>query len=374
MTVRFDLVAATQLLVVGGSRAYGLHTPDSDVDVKGLCAPPRRLLYGFLERFEQADDPAWIAAFTGRLTDDEQRIVARSKLEGSVYALAKFMRLGAEANPHILDVLFGRDDAVRVITPVGQALRDGRRRFLSQRARDSFGGYASAQLKRIRTHRRWLLSPPERPPERADFGLPPATLIPADQLGAARAAVEAQLARWDADLEPLAAPDAARLRAQIADALTEQLAHDRFTLAGRAVGLDDNFIDLMDRERRYGAAHGEYTRYRGWLASRNPARAALEAAHGYDTKHAAHLVRLLRMALEITQTGEVHVWRGGIDADELQAIRAGAWSYDALEAWTDAATAALAAEAPNTPLPRRPDLAALDAWCVTLTEQALAAE
>lgn len=369
----FRLRTHTHLLVVGGSRAYGLHRPDSDVDVKGLCVPPASWLHGFLHRFEQADDVASIAVFVDDLAPHEQAIARQTKLEGSVYALAKFVRLGAEANPHILDALFGRDEEIRVCTPVGAALRAARDTFLSQRARDSFGGYAAAQLKRIRTHRRWLLHPPAAAPTRAAFDLPETTLIPRDQLGAARAAVEQQLARWELDLEALPPPDAIRVREHVETVLAEQLVHDRFVVAGRAVGLDDNFIELMDRERRYGAAQAEFSRYGHWLAHRNPARAALEAAHGYDTKHAAHLVRLLRMALEIVRTGRVHVWRGGLDADELQAIRSGAWSYDALEAWADEHTTRLKEESARCPLPRRPDLEALDALCVELTEVALGA-
>ncbi len=56
------------------------------------------------------------------------------------------------------------------------------------------------------------------------------------------------------------------------------------------------------------------------------AMAALEEKYGYDTKHAMHLVRLLRMGVEALRTGEVIVKRP--DADELLAIRDGAWSYD----------------------------------------------
>jgi hypothetical protein len=140
-------------------------------------------------------------------------------------------------------------------------------------------------------------------------------------------------------------------------------------VAGRSIGLDDNFIDLMDRERRYRVARSEFQQHQRWLQERNPARAALEAEHGYDTKHAAHLVRLLRMALEIVRTGEVHVWRGDRDADELLAIRAGAWAYDDLEAWADARRTELVAEAGACPLPRRPDLDALEALTVDLTER-----
>jgi len=368
----FDLRAHTHLLVVAGSRAYGLHRPSSDVDLKGFAVPPRAWLMGFRHRFDQVDDADGIAVFADTLTEAEQAVVRRTKLEGSVYGLAKFVRLAADANPHMLDALFCRDDEIRLCTPIGEALRAARRQFLSQRCRDSFGGYARAQLKRIRTHRRWLLTPPTEAPTRAAFDLPEHSLMPREQLNAAQAAIRKQLDRWELDLDGLGKADSQRVRGEVERVLVEQLAHDRYVVAGRAIGLSDNFVELMDRERRYRAARAEFQQHQRWLRERNADRAALEAAHGYDTKHAAHLVRLLRMALEIVRSGEVHVWRGDRDGDELQAIRAGAWSYDDLEAWADDAEARLRAEASACPLPRRPDLDALEALTVRLTEEAIA--
>ena len=61
---------------------------------------------------------------------------------------------------------------------------------------------------------------------------------------------------------------------------------------------------------------------------RNPVRPELERRYGYDTKHAMHLVRLMRMGLEVLQHGELRVRRS--DAEELRAIRDGALSFDAL--------------------------------------------
>lgn len=43
----------------------------------------------------------------------------------------------------------------------------------------------------------------------------------------------------------------------------------------------------------------------------------------YNYKHAMHLIRLMRMNLEILSTGQVNVYRQGLDADELLFIRAG---------------------------------------------------
>ena len=72
-------------------------------------------------------------------------------------------------------------------------------------------------------------------------------------------------------------------------------------------------------------------------------------------------------------TGQVHVWRGEIDAEELTAIRRGEWSYERLleeatmenerleELWRTGAHV----------VPSTPDRTALDALVVEITEAAL---
>lgn len=44
---------------------------------------------------------------------------------------------------------------------------------------------------------------------------------------------------------------------------------------------------------------------------------------GYDVKHGAHAIRPLRMGVEFLRTGEFHVDRTGIDAEELKEIKRG---------------------------------------------------
>jgi len=366
-----DLRAHTLLLTVAGSRAHGVHTPTSDIDLRGCAFPTRAQLLGFRGRFQQADGPGDMDAFAGDLTPDERGVAASTKLEGTVYSLQKFAKLSADANPNLLEVLFCRDAEVRHITPAGERLRGARDAFLSQRALHRFTGYAHRQLHRIRGHRAWLLDPPKAPPTRAAFDLPERTLLPKDQLAAAEAEVQRQLDRWNPDWGDLRASEVERLTAAWTETWSEVRAagETRWHRAARAIGLDDNLMAVMDRERRYRSAQKHWEQYRHWKAHRNPARAALEAAHGYDTKHGMHLVRLLRMGREILATGQVRVWRGGIDQDELQAIRAGAWPYEQLVEWADREAAALRAlvKQEQTVLPAHPDLDALDGLVVELT-------
>lgn len=64
-------------------------------------------------------------------------------------------------------------------------------------------------------------------------------------------------------------------------------------------------------------------------------RKALVEKYGYDTKNAAHLVRLLRMGIEFLNTGELIVDRGGYDATELLDIKRGDWSLERVHSHAD---------------------------------------
>jgi predicted nucleotidyltransferase len=114
-----------------GSQAYGTALPTSDTDVKGVAIAPPEFYLGFTRTFEQHDA-------------HEPDVV--------VFELRKFMRLAAECNPSIIEVLFTSPEDHLKVTAAGEELLAARGWFLSRRARQSFAGYAWAQLKRMQTH------------------------------------------------------------------------------------------------------------------------------------------------------------------------------------------------------------------------------
>jgi len=302
------LVTGTDVTVifetVHGSRAYGLATESSDTDLRGVFVPPAARFTGYLEGPDQLEPSA----------------------ERVLYEIRKFFRLAAVCNPTVIEILF-TDPADHVaMTAEGQLLVDRRREFLSRLAGDSFGKYGLAQLHRIKSHRRWLLSPPAKKPERADHGLPDRLTIPRDEQGA--------------------------LEAMLGDGRMEE------------ADLSSGFLDLLDRERRYRGALREWQQYQEWTRKRNPLRAELERRYGYDTKHAMHLIRLLRMAVEILSTGDVLVRRP--DAEELLAVKRGALSYDALLEQAEALGSRTQALVEGSPLPQRPDEERLNLFCAEI--------
>lgn len=377
--MNFDLFDHTILLTRAGSRAYGTHTVTSDLDVKGVAIPPAEYLVG-LDRFDQADKPLHFQddRFLALLSEDERFVVKSSKLEGSVYDFRKFLSLAIDNNPSILDALFCRDEDVLLATAEGKLLRQHRDSLLSARCKFTFSGYAIAQLKRINLHRRWLLNPPDHNPTRIEYELPEQTLIPANQLAAAEAMVRKKLDEWQFDFS-LIEDDASRMELtdQITATVSEVIAGIRteaneqdvkWRAAVRAVGLDDNLLLVMERERKYKAAKVEWNNYQRWKQTRNPDRAALEERHGYDTKHGSHLVRLLRMGYEIMSEGKVNVWRGGIDSDELLAIRNGHWSYEELISYTNEMESKLNSiyDSGKYAVPRTPDRSDINKLCVKI--------
>jgi len=143
-----------------------------------------------------------------------------------------------------------------------------------------------------------------------------------------------------------------------------ELSDTKFTAACRQLGFDENFIDFITREKQWRKGVKQWEQFCEWKEKRNPARAELEKKHGYDTKHGSHLVRLMRMCREILTDGKVLVRRP--DADELNAIRDGQWSYEQLTEWANREDKELIEVARTSPLPKQPDRVALDALCQQL--------
>ncbi len=346
------LQSRTILLCRHGSWAYGTNIATSDEDFRGVAIAPREYYLGGLHRFEQAvcNDP-----------------------DLTIFELKKFVSLAAQGNPNVLEVLFVDDSDRLAISPAGERLLAARDLFLSRRLKATFAGYAHGQLRRISGHHRWLVNPPTQAPTRAEFKLPERTLIPQDQLAAAEAGIRQKLDGWSVDfLDDLGRDVREGILQKMSLHLAELQVCSDDTLwmgAARSIGYDENFIHLLDMEKRYTARKREWDQYNEWKVKRNPVRAALEAKSGFDTKHAMHLVRLLRVCREVLETGKLLVRRP--DAAELLEIRNGAWTYEQLVEWAEKEDAALDEVARNSLLPKAPDLVAIDRLCVDLVAEAI---
>lgn len=332
-----------------GSIAYGTNTIKSDEDFRGICIPTKDYYFGF-KSFEQAE---------------------LKNPDVVIYEIRKFFRLAADCNPNALEILFVDPSDVISMDSIGESIIENRNLFLSKKVKHTMTGYAMSQLRRIKSHKKWLLSPPTKPPTRAEMGLVDSTLIPQDQLMAVQAEIQKEVDRAQFDfLDNLEESTKIGIKTAMAEMLAEIkiTADDHWMAACRKIGLSDNFIEIMKKEREYNSRKKEWDQYNNWKANRNPARAELEAKYGYDCKHAYHLVRLIRMCEEILTTGKVIVKRP--DREELLSIRNGCWTYEQLIEFADGQEKKLN-EAYNTynVLPRVPDKEKLDKLCVALVEK-----
>ena len=114
----FSLPDRTVLLTVAGSRAYGMHMEDSDLDVKGIFVPPLKYYFG-TKRIEQIDDKAELERFSSNLSTAQLSVKAKYGMEGTLFEVRRFLDLAAGANPNILDVLFCREQEVILNTTHG---------------------------------------------------------------------------------------------------------------------------------------------------------------------------------------------------------------------------------------------------------------
>ena len=115
------------LLGLGGSYAYGTNNENSDLDIRGVATHNSE---DILTRkgFEQVVDET---------TDT------------TVYSLEKIINLLSNCNPNTIEILGLEPWQYLHTTFIGEELIKNKDMFLSKRAAHSFGGYATAQLRRL---------------------------------------------------------------------------------------------------------------------------------------------------------------------------------------------------------------------------------
>ncbi|MFG2005914.1 DNA polymerase beta superfamily protein [Spirillospora sp. NPDC048911] len=115
-----------------GSTAYGLATPESDVDRLGVYAAPT-------EQFHGLHLP--IGKKASKVSNDP---------DVTLHEAGKWAGLALGCNPTATELAWLPDDCYEVRTPLGEDLIGIRTSFLSAgRVRDAYLGYAVAQFKRL---------------------------------------------------------------------------------------------------------------------------------------------------------------------------------------------------------------------------------
>lgn len=146
MTVDYNFLKENDLIlyeIISGSRLYGTNKPTSDFDKRYVYILPNEYIFGMRGNYiEQVNDK----------TND---VVG--------YEIGRFLELVSVQNPNILELLFAdSDDCIIYKHPMFDDILQYKDKFLSKVCRDSFGGYAIAQIKKARGLNKKIVNPVEK--------------------------------------------------------------------------------------------------------------------------------------------------------------------------------------------------------------------
>lgn len=291
-----------------GSHAYGTNIESSDEDYRGIFA----------------GDPVNVRTPFFRINEMEDTNEEDTKF----YELAHYMKLTLDCNPNVVETLWVDTSDIVVSTPAYEMLREGRFDLLSSKIAFTTVGYALAQLKRIKGHNKWINNPqPEQPP------LPFQYLSVVQWFGAGKnLKVDVTAYRDDHRLIPYGG-DLFAVVPEKGRQLWDNRGDLNDTFEGDRSQLPSPLMLVKWNREEFKSLLEKHNQYWNWKRNRNEKRSELEEQFGYDTKHAMHLVRLLRMGVEALRDGQIVVKRP--DAHELLAIRNGAWKYEDLVAYAE---------------------------------------
>jgi len=315
-----------------GSLSYGTNIPTSDIDFRGLfCADPINIRTPFFAVRECTD-----------VNEEDTKL----------YELTHFMKLCLDCNPNIIETLWVDHSSIINSSPGYELLRSSREELLSSKLAFTFSGYAISQLKRIKGHNKWINNPqPVEAPVEADYitmvqSFLPEKIMPRDF----------NIRAWSRDhcLVPYGThlygvyPNKGKTLVNQEGRLCPTDHSDHSTMGVPSFIIKFNF-------EVYKVAKETHASYWSWKNNRNETRGELEEQFGYDTKHAMHLVRLLRMGAEALRGEGIIVKRP--DAEELLTIRNGAWTYEEIVEYAEEMDHEVREVLyRNTPLRKKPDI------------------
>jgi predicted nucleotidyltransferase len=123
-----------------GSHLYGTNTPKSDVDYSGIFLPTKELVFGF-QRVEEVD--------LSIIDKDEAGKNTKNAIDRKLYEFRKFVKLAMDNNPNVIEQLFVNKANIVYINEAGRALLAERHKFPHQGLLQKFKGYAHSQKHKM---------------------------------------------------------------------------------------------------------------------------------------------------------------------------------------------------------------------------------
>jgi hypothetical protein len=330
---------------ISGSRAYGTNTQNSDTDFRGVFILPIENILGF-NYIDQVSD---------------------STNDSVYYELGRFLQLLQSQNPNIIELFNMPPESVLFKHPMFDEILKHRESFISKVCKDSFGGYAVAQIKKARglnKKQNWEMEKVTRK-DVLDFVyvVHNEQTIPWKTWNSSRGfsekfcgVVNVPNARdlyavyFDTDANncfnesipedirernkswrrsenhPMGFGYRGLVKSDEGESVSESNA---LRLSSIPKG-ETPIANIVYNKDAYTQHCRDYRSYEEWLKNRNEDRYQTNQDHGkgYDSKNMMHCIRLIRMALEIANQSKVIVRRP--DAAELLEIRRGERDYDSL--------------------------------------------
>jgi hypothetical protein len=307
--VTFKAPPETFWLAYRGSIAHNMFVPTTDA--KGIDdIDLMGFVFGSRENYFGLHE--WGSRGTKEIKDGPYDVV--------LYEIRKAFSLLLQGNPNILSMLWVAPEYTLTQEPAAREIIANRKLFLGKHVYNAFAGYAHQQMQKMETR------------------------------------------------------DPAELRQYLA--VTAEMKFrgihpnhkgDSFPEPVRETGEEKDIAHWDDEKLRAKLAH--YQRKGENLGYMGDKRKQLVLEHGYDSKNAAHLIRLLRMAVEFFQTGEMLVKRP--DREELLAIKRGVWSLGDVKDLAAVLFAKAKAAKESADMPDEPDYAGAEKLLVRLISERL---
>lgn len=330
---------------LSGSHAYGLATPESDVDIKGVFVLPEDDYLG-LNYVEQ-------------VSNETNDIV--------YYELGRFVELLSKSNPNILELLYTPEDSIRKIHPVFEKIRTMNPLF--KQRKDSFGGYAMTQVRKAKGLNKKILNPVDK----GRKGILDFCFVAYEQ---GSIPVAEFLEMNNLDQEKCGLSKIPHMHEMYG------LYYGEPSFKGIAKKENTNEVSLSSvpkgiqplammsfNKSAYSKYCKDYKEYWEWVENRNDTRYQNTLDHGknYDAKNMMHTIRLLTMCEEIGKYGTLNIRRE--DRDYLLSIKRGEFQYNVLVELAEAKIESINEVYQKSSLPDQPNLNALNTVLIEMRKE-----
>lgn len=323
---------------ISGSKAYGLDTAVSDTDIKGVFILPEERLLGLQEhKIDQVNDES----------NDQM-----------YYEVGKLIELLVKNNPNMLELIATPPDCILFQDPLYMRLKPSY--FLSKKCKQTFAGYAMTQIKKAKGLNKKIVNPVAK--ERKSV-----LAFCHVAMGQGSMSLVAFLKKKDWLQEQCGLAKIPHMHGMYALFYDEE-GHSKFKGIVQSERANDISLSSIPKGRSpsaimsfnqsgYSKYCKEYKEYWEWVEKRNEARYQHTQMHGknYDAKNMMHVFRLLEMAYEIGQTGEIRIRRPNREA--LLRIKRGEFTYETLVENAEKLLAEIEQVFKQSCLPEEPDVA-----------------